>query len=128
MLNYYRRCISKAAHDQATLNECLKESKKNDKRPIVWSTETDQAFEKCRKTEATLLAHPQEEAPLVLATDASDTAVGAALEQVVDGNIQPLAFFSRKLSTAERKYSIYDRELLAIYKALRHLKDLVADV
>lgn len=36
MINYYRRCIKNAAHDQALLNEFLKESKKNDKRLILW--------------------------------------------------------------------------------------------
>ena len=33
---------------------------------------------------------------------------------------QPLAFFSRKLSPAEQKYSAYDRELLATYEAVRY--------
>ena len=34
--------------------------------------------------------------------------------------MQPLAFFSRKLSPAEANYSPYDRELLAIYAAIKH--------
>jgi cleavage and polyadenylation specificity factor subunit 1 len=43
--------------------------------------------------------------------------VGAVLQQVQDV-CQPLAFFSRKLSPAQQKYSAYDRELLAIYEAV----------
>ncbi|GFV42381.1 transposon Ty3-G Gag-Pol polyprotein [Trichonephila clavipes] len=35
---------------------------------------------------------------------------GGALHQVVDSELQPLAFFSRKL-TSEKSYSAYDREL-----------------
>jgi len=107
------------------LNEYLRDSKKNDKRPIVWNEEASQAFEKCRQALANtaLLAHPREGAALTLTTDASETAIGAVLEQSTDGGMQPLAFFSRKLSKAEKKYSTYDRELLAIYKALKYLKD-----
>jgi hypothetical protein len=33
---------------------------------------------------------------------------------------QPLAFFSKKLNPAQHKYSAYDRELLAVYEAVKH--------
>jgi len=96
---------------------------KNDRCPIEWSEEANKAFEKCRRilAETAFLAHPCQGAPLTLT---SEVAIGAILEQTVDEKTQPLAFFSRKLSTAEKRYSTYDRELLAIYKTLRHLKDL----
>lgn len=42
------------------------------------------------------------------------------LEQLVDGNWQPISFFSRKLTGAQTRYSTYDRELLAVYLAARH--------
>ena len=38
---------------------------------------------------------------------------------------QPLAFFSRKLSPAQQKYSAYDRKLLAIYEAVRHFRHML---
>lgn len=87
MLNYYRRCIKNAAHDQAILNEYLKDSKKNDKRPIIWTDQTNEAFNKCIQSlaESTMLAHPKEDAPLILTTDASNIAIGATLEQVIQG-------------------------------------------
>ncbi|GFU53477.1 retrovirus-related Pol polyprotein from transposon opus [Trichonephila clavipes] len=52
----------------------------------------------------------------------SDYAIGGALHQVVDSELQPLAFFSRKLTSSEKSYSAYDRELLAIYSAIRHFR------
>lgn len=127
MLNYYRRCIKNAAKEQAILNEYLKNSKKNDKRPIQWTQEADRAFEKCLHSlaNATTLAHPQEGAPLLLTTDASNTAMGATLEQMVKGERQPLFFFSKKLNSAQRNYSTYDRELLAIYEAIKHSRDFI---
>ncbi|GFU63708.1 retrovirus-related Pol polyprotein from transposon 297 [Trichonephila clavipes] len=64
--------------------------------------------------DAALLAHPSPSAPLALHVDASDYAIGGALHQVVDSELQPLAFFSRKLTSSEKSYSAYDRELLLL--------------
>lgn len=72
-----------------------------------------------------MLAHPDPSAPLVLLTDASNTCVGAALHQRTNGQLQPLAFFSKKLTTAQMKYSTYDRELLAIYLAIKYFRYLI---
>ncbi|GFU08796.1 retrovirus-related Pol polyprotein from transposon 17.6 [Trichonephila clavipes] len=72
--------------------------------------------------DAALLAHPSPSAPLALHVDVSDYAIGGAFHQVVDSELQPLAFFSRKLTSSEKSYSDYDRELLAIYSAIRHFR------
>jgi cleavage and polyadenylation specificity factor subunit 1 len=37
----------------------------------------------------------------------------------------PLAFFSKKLSPAQQKYSAYDRELLGIYEAVKHFRHML---
>ncbi|GFT84285.1 retrovirus-related Pol polyprotein from transposon 17.6 [Trichonephila clavipes] len=82
------------------------------------------AFQRCKQAlaDAALLAHPSPSAPLALHVDASDYAIGCALHQVVDSELQPLAFFSRKLTSSEKSYSAYDRELLAIYSAIPHFR------
>ena len=74
---------------------------------------------------ATLLAFPAPNAQLILTTDASNVSVGAVLEQRIDGRTTPIAFFSKKLSDAEKRYSTFDRELLAVYLATRHFKHLL---
>jgi hypothetical protein len=51
--------------------------------------------------------------------------MGAVLQQRVQDVCQPLAFFSRKLSPAQQKYSAYDRELLAIYQAVRYIRHML---
>ena len=38
---------------------------------------------------------------------------------------EPLCFFSKKLSPAERKYSTFDRELLAVYRAIRYFRHML---
>lgn len=85
MLNYYRRCIKNAAYDQAILNEYLKDSKKNDERSIAWTDQANEAFSKCMQslTESTMLAHPKEDALLILTADALNIAIGATLEQII---------------------------------------------
>lgn len=124
MLNYYRRCLPKAAEHQAPLNEYIKESRKNDKRKIQWTPEAEKAFEDCKHSLATvsITHYLSPTAPLVLSTDASDVAIGAVLEQLTDDNWVPVGFFSRKLSKTERDYSVYDRELLAIFAAIKHFQ------
>lgn len=85
------------------------------------------AFEECKKslTRATVLAHPDPTAEITLITNASETAMGAVVQQKVGNEWQPLAFFSKKLNTAQTKYSPYDRELLAIYAAVKFFKHLL---
>jgi cleavage and polyadenylation specificity factor subunit 1 len=51
--------------------------------------------------------------------------MGAVLQQRMQDIWQTLAFFSRKLSPAQQKYSAYDRELLAIYKAVRYFRHML---
>ncbi|GFW76074.1 retrovirus-related Pol polyprotein from transposon opus [Trichonephila clavipes] len=126
LLNFYRRFLPKAAEEQYLLSEFLKGYKgKKDSKPLNWSSEAITAFQRCKQAlaDAALLAHPSSpSAPLALHVDASDYAIGGALHQVVDSELQPLAFFSRKLTSSEKSYSAYDRELLAIYSAIRHFR------
>ena len=100
---------------------------KHTKRPsdkLTWSDSTSTAFIdiKTALADASLLVHPTPGAPTCLMTDASDVAVGAVLQQLVDGNWCPIAFFSKGLKPAETRYSTFDRELLAIYLAVKHFR------
>jgi hypothetical protein len=72
-----------------------------------------------------LLSHPCPKDPLALVTDASDVAIGASLEQKCDGHWKPLGFFSRELTSTETRNSTYDRELLAIYTAIKFTQHML---
>lgn len=127
-LNFYRRFIPNAAKHQLLLHDFLKGSKgKRDSRPITWTPQATQAFESCKKSlaDATLLAHPAPSASLALFVDASDFSIGGALHQVVDSQLQPLGFFSRKLNEAEKRYSAYDRELLAAVASVKYFRHML---
>lgn len=101
--------------------------KENDKRAIIWDDSTTHAFNQCKQAlvDAVQLAYPAPDASLSLRCDASDNAIGAALDQTISGVTQPLGFYTSKLSKTERNYSTYDRELLSIFKAIKFFKHLV---
>lgn len=123
MLNFYRRFIPHSAEHQLQLQSLLTTNKKKDKTPIIWTPEAVEAFETTKKSiaQAALLAHPHPDAELALVTDASDFAIGAVLQQTLpDGQVQPLGFFSRKLTKTQIGYSTFDRELEAIHQAISH--------
>lgn len=127
MINYYRPFIKKAAHVQVRLQALIKGNKKNDKTPVDWTTDSLEAFQQCKAqlANATLLAFPSPKAVFSLSTDASDKAVGAVVHQLVEGRLQPLGFFSKKLNPAQSRYGTYDRELLAIYLSIQHFQHIL---
>ena len=127
MLYFYRRFIPQTASIQAPLHAALAGPRVKGSQPVDWTPTMVQAFEDCKASlsRATLLAHPDPSAMLALFTDASDTAVGAALQQRVCDAWQPLAFYSHKLSPAQQKYSPYDRELLTVYEAIKYFRHMV---
>ena len=120
-INFYHRFVPKLAAVLAPLHRLVTSVAKQ-KDVLVWDDSQVAAFSASKDSlaNATMLVHPDPSRPLSLTTDASDVAVGAVLSQGPDH--QPLAFYSKKLSTAEVKYSAFDRELLALYLAVRHFR------
>ena len=69
-----------------------------------------------------ILADPDK--PFVLFTDASDFALGAVLLQDQGDGLRPVSYESRKLKGPELRYTVGEKELLAIvhsFKVWRHL-------
>ena len=120
MINYYHRFMPRLADKLHPLHDATKVKGQT----IEWTPECQSAFlaAKSALVTATLLHHSNSNATTSITVDASDRAVGGQLEQLLDGIWSPVAFFSRKLSNAERKYSAFDRELLAIFLAVKHFR------
>ena len=128
LLNFYRRFCRRAAEYLAPFNEILKgHPKKNDRSPVPWTPQLEEKFQQTCAAFAdyTLLHFPKNGAELRLCCDASGVAIGAVLEQIVDGERQPLGFYSAKLDERQQQWSAYDRELYAIYSAVDHFSYLV---
>ena len=123
MVTYYHRFLPGIAGILAPLHELLK----GRPRKLTWNPIAEAAFQNAKRalTKATNLTFPDGKAPLQLVTDASGVAVGAALQQMTTNGPRPIAFFSKKLSPTEKRYSTFDRELLAAYLAVNHFKHLL---
>ena len=72
-----------------------------------------------------LLVRPNPDAPTNNVTDASEVAARAVLQQLIDGEWHPIAYFSKKLKPQETRYGTFDRELSAIYLAVKHFQHFV---
>ena len=58
---------------------------------------------------------------MTVETDASNYAIAAILSiRLPDGEIHPMAFHSRTLSSSKLNYDTHDKELLAIFEALKN--------
>jgi hypothetical protein len=72
-------------------------------------------------SEEPILKYPDFDKEFILATDASNVAIGAVLGQLDElGKEHPVAYASRVLNKAERNYSTTEREALAIFWAVKH--------
>ena len=123
LVNFFHRFIPHCAELVIPLNDLLM-GKAARNAPITWSDRAEAAFlaVKSALANSVLLVHPHKDAPIGLTTDASDVAAGAVLQQCVNGQWEPLGFFSRKFKPAETRYSAFGRELLAVYLAIKHFR------
>ncbi len=102
--------VGECGETKATKINCTK------KKPWRWESIHQQAFdnEKATIAKEVVLAYPDFTKPFKIYTDASTMQFGAVITQ---GN-RPIAFFSRKLSEAQSKYSVTGIKLLAIVETL----------
>ncbi|CAM1304217.1 Uncharacterised protein r2_g1413 [Pycnogonum litorale] len=96
-------------------------TKKTEPVKVRWNCEAIAAFEKVKELISTkpILKLPDFEREFILATDASETGIGAVLMQDYDGKKLPVKYISRKLTAAESRYSTIERECLALFWATR---------
>ena len=124
--NYYSGYIKMYAEYAAPMTAMLKGNrevtKKGSKKALVWNDESNRAFEGMKQAllSAVGLHLVDPDRGFVLRTDASDYAVGAVLEQVLDdGRHVPVAFWSRVLAEGQRRtWTLREKEAYAIVMAL----------
>ncbi|XP_055603742.1 uncharacterized protein LOC129751973 [Uranotaenia lowii] len=63
--------------------------------------------------------------PFAIESDASDTAVGAALTQEQEGETRIIAYFSKKLSRTQRAYASVEKECLGVLLAIENFRHYV---
>ena len=128
-LNFYRRFVWNAVELLAPLNRLLVgHNRKNDRSVITWTPELEENFEKVKQAfvKYTLLHFPNNDSDITLTCDASQYTFGGVLEQIDrDGQRQPLGFFSGKFKENQREWSVFDKELHAIYAAVEHFEYMI---
>jgi hypothetical protein len=131
MLQYYRDMWARHSEMLAPLTDLVGECRetkttrmyKIKKKPWQWDLIHQQASDNIKAAIAkeTVLAYPDFSKPFEIYADASSTQLGAVITQ----DNRPIAFFSRKLSKMQQKYSVMGIELLAIVETLKEFKGML---
>ena len=118
MVNFYRDMWRRRSHLIAPLTQLLGKGKK-----FNWGKEHQQAFEEIKSaiSKETLLAFPDFSKEFHIYVDASDYQLGGVIMQ--EG--RPLAFYSRKMSDAQRGYTTGERELLSVVETIKEFKNIL---
>ena len=128
IIQYYRDLWVSRTHLLAPLTDLVGEcgsTKRSTKKkpPWRWEQVHQEAFEEIKKVIArdVILAYPNFSEEFVIFTDASTRQLGGVITQ----NNRPIAFFSRKLTAAQQKYTVTELELLSIVELLKEFKGML---
>ena len=112
LTSYYRKFIKNYAFIARPLHDLTKEDVE-----FLWTEVHQKAFEDLRSALVSppILAFPNFDKPFIVSTDASGVGIGCILKQHDnDGRERVVAYASRVLTEIERRYSITERECLAL--------------
>ena len=118
MVNFYRDMWRKRSELMAPLTRLTSKNVK-----FIWTEVEQKAFDDIKRilSRETLLAYPQFDKPFVIHTDSSNYQLGAVISQ--EG--KPIAFYSRKLSDAQKRYTTTEQELLSIVEVLKEFRNIL---
>lgn len=119
LASYYRRFVLGFASIADPLHRLLNKGER-----FTWNEDCDNAFKKLKRclVTAPVLAYPNPKLPFLIDVDASGTGIGGVLSQVQNGQERVVAYYSRSLTKAERRYCVTRRELLALVAVCRQFK------
>jgi len=118
LTGYYRQYIANYASIAAPLSDLTKRGQPN---KVRWEDPQEAAYSSLKSllpNQPILRLHDHSR-PYVLRTDASDTGIGAVLLQEWDGELFPVSYASKKLSSSEMRYSAMEKECLAAVWAVK---------
>ena len=109
----------RSSHLVTPLTELTKKTNKSFK----WQTKHQEAFDNLKRELArqVILAYPDFTKTFEIYTDASKYQIGAVITQ----ENKPIAFYSRKLTDCQTRYTVTELELLAIVETLREYRSIL---
>ena len=118
MINYYHDMWQGRSHILARLTAMCSAKAK-----YVWGDKEQKTFKdiKAIMSQETLLAFPDFAKASHVYPDSSDYQLGAVIMQ----DDRPLAFYSRKLNSAQKRYITGKQELLSIVETLKEFKNIL---
>ena len=121
MCNFFGKFVPHYAEKSKSLSSLQNKDPRVFK--VLWQenlSKLEEEFESLKTDicEITSLQLPDFEKQFTIMVDASDHSIGGALLQ----DNRPIAFYSRKLSPAERNYSTIDKEYLALFSCIKRFR------
>ena len=90
---------------------------------FIWKEEHQKAFEAIKRVIAreVLCAYPDFNKLFEIHIDATKTQIGAVISQ----DEKPVAFYSRKMNSAQKNYTVTEKELLSIVATLKEFRNIL---
>jgi len=122
LINWYRDFWPRRSHLLSPFTQLIRGIQKK-KAPIVWTPELEKVFQEVKQVIASdaLCAYPNHNEPFEVYTDSSDYQLGAAILQ----GGRPVAYYSKRLSAAQSRYTTMEKELLAIVSTLTEYRTML---
>lgn len=118
LINFYRDMWQKRSELLSPLSALTSKTV-----PWKWTDTEQKAFEAIKQmiSKETLLTFPNFQKPFHVHADASKYQLGAVISQ----DNHPIAFYSRKLTSAQINYTTGERELLSIVETLKAYRNIL---
>lgn len=123
LAGFYQKFIKNYSEITVPITDMLKKGR----RKFEWTKEAEEALQKLKEAlvSSPILANPDFSQAFIIETDSSDLAIGAVLVQILNGERKCIAYFSKKLSSTQKRYSATERECLAVLLSIENFRHFI---